>query len=134
MFTYEPYGSPKMRILYSGLLTIFLSACAYPGTIDDQIVRFEIEESMPRITRVFAEKENGEMIVRGEVRFPRTLSHGHFTGHIDIFVNLPDGQVLERHNVDVHRKPSPKTYGRAANFVERLPIHPVKGTIIRVDR
>ena len=120
------------------LFTVFaiVSACVqFTPTLSEQgIVRTEIQESKPvSITHATVYREDSMTVVRGEAAFPSWNSFGHFTGHIDLDIAFPNGNMIERRNVSLIRKRIPKTRGRRAFFVSRFSDDPPKGTIVRIS-
>jgi len=112
-----------------------VSACgSFPPTLVEQdIVRLEIEKTRPvwvSTTSVYREDDN--TVVRGEARYPMGTHFGIFSGHIDIDLTLPNGEVYKEQNVRLTRKRIPKRSGRKASFVSRFPVDPPKGTVVHV--
>ena len=112
-----------------------VSACGlFPPTLVEQdIVRLEIEETRPVwVSTASVYRDNDETVVRGEARYPMGTHFGFFSGHIDIDLMLPNGEVFKERNVRLTRKRIPKRSGRKATFVSRFPVDPPEGTVVHI--
>lgn len=130
---------PAMRVFQKVLFGIVIfstvSACARfsPSLIEQGIVQTEIGKSDSiRITRVTVYREDGMTVVRGEAAFPAWKPFGRFTGHIDIDIVAPEGDVLKKRSTSLIRKRRPRKRSQRAYFVSRFAIDPPKGTIVQV--
>ena len=128
-----------MRFAIKGLSMaapmLLISACTlFPPTLVEQgSVRIDIEKSEPvSVTRATAYRADGMTVVRGEARYPMGTHLGFFSGHIDIDLTLPNGEVFKERNVRLTRKRIPKRNGRKASFVSRFPVDPPKGTVVHI--
>tara|TARA_R110002110_G_scaffold106809_1_gene267600 strand:+ start:76 stop:501 length:426 start_codon:yes stop_codon:yes gene_type:complete len=114
----------------------FVSACgSFPPTLVEQdIVRLEIEKTQPVwVSTASVYREDDNTVVRGEARYPMGTHFGIFSGHIDIDLTLPNGEVFKEQNVRLTRKRIPKRSGRKASFVSRFPVNPSKGTVVHIE-
>tara|TARA_R110000868_G_scaffold107438_1_gene293991 strand:- start:14832 stop:15257 length:426 start_codon:yes stop_codon:yes gene_type:complete len=125
---------PRKLIALSTLGLV--SACGlFPPTLVEQdIVRLEIEKTQPIwVSTASVYMEDDKTVVRGEARYPMGAHFGFFSGHIDIDLTLPNGEVFKKRNVRLIRKRIPKRSGRRATFVSRFPLDPSKGTIVHIE-
>lgn len=114
----------------------FVSACGtFPPTLVEQdIVRLDIEKTLPvSVSTASVYMEDGKTVVWGEARYPMGTHFGFFSGHIDIDLTLPNGEVFQEENVRLTQKRIPKKSGRKAFFVSRFPVNPTRGTIIHIE-
>lgn len=112
-----------------------VSACGlFPPTLVEQdIVKLDIENTRPVwVSRASVYMEDDKTVVRGEARYPMGTHFGFFSGHIDIDLTLPNGEVFKERNVRLTRKRIPKRSGRKASFVSRFPVNPPRGTVVHI--
>tara|TARA_R110002072_G_scaffold17119_9_gene65604 strand:+ start:1214 stop:1639 length:426 start_codon:yes stop_codon:yes gene_type:complete len=112
-----------------------VSACGlFPPTLVEQdIVRLDIEKTRPVwVSTASVYIEDDKTVVRGEARYPMGAHFGFFSGHIDIDLTLPNGEVFKERNVRLTRKRIPKRSGRKASFVSRFPVNPPRGTVVHI--
>ncbi|RJR51752.1 MAG: hypothetical protein C4576_03095 [Desulfobacteraceae bacterium] len=118
-----------LALLASGLV---LGGCTYNRVQLAGGKTFSIErvESNPiYISWVYAEEKNEEMIIKGLLRTNSSNTHG--TGHIDVAVFGPGGELLGQTSTDYAQKEFRK-YRREARFETRFPLVPPDGSKIRV--
>lgn len=114
---------------------MLVSACTLfaPTLVEQGVVRMDVKESEPvSVKHATVYREDGMTVVQGEAAFPPWVAFGHFTGHIDIELDLPNGEVVKKQNVRLIRKRIPKKRGRRAYFISRFALNPSLGTIVHV--
>lgn len=124
-----------MKHMFAIVVGGSLSACALftPTLVDQRIVSLDLKKTAPvSIIGVMVYEDAGNMIVRGEAKYPISNRYGKFYGHVDVTVVEPDGRKFENHNVKVVPRRIPKTMGREAFFTTDFPIDPLRGTKVSI--
>jgi len=118
-------------LLGSGLI---LAGCGYNRVqlAGGKVFSIERVESGPiYISWVHAEEMNKEMIVSGLLRSHFTYTQG--TGHVDVAVIGPGGELLGQTSVHYDPKTIPTRFrGKESHFEARFPFIPPDGSRIRV--
>ena len=117
------------------LLAFGLSSTAFASTRIDLIKNDTLEiERLPsrgyRILRIFAYNDNNELVVTGRVKRLHSTYFG--TGHVDIAIISPGGEILNQVSTSytpryLRRKPS-----RGSRFEVRFPDVPQVGSTVRI--
>lgn len=118
-------------LLVSGLI---LTGCAYNRVHLGGGKTYDIERirSSPiYISWVYAEEENSEMIITGLLRSHFSSSQG--TGHVDVAVISPGGELLGQTSTDFAPKTIPSRSRRGGSrFEAHFPFLPPDGARIRL--
>ncbi|PKN29019.1 MAG: hypothetical protein CVU64_10330 [Deltaproteobacteria bacterium HGW-Deltaproteobacteria-21] len=121
----------SLILLCSGLIP---AGCTYNSVQLAGGKNFTIErvESSPiYVSWVYAEEKNKEMIVSGFLRSHFTHTQG--TGHVDVAVIAPGGELLGQTSVHYDPKTIPTRFrGKESHFEARFPFLPPDGSRIRV--
>jgi len=115
---------------------LFAGGCASPYVLDSQ-GNFYIERipsSWAYLSDITVDQEGQELVIKGAVSRLNDAFSG--TGHIDVAVVSPPGQVVSHASASYEPKILPKTPGarkhRASRFEIRLSAIPPKGSVIRL--
>ena len=120
-------------MIVSATMTGFSCASNRVNLLKDGNIKIErISSKDYEISHVDVYLDNGALVVQGNVE-----RHGHSgteTGHVDIAVVSPGGEVLDQISTLYKPRiiPARMIFRRKAYFTARLPMIPPKGSTVRV--
>jgi hypothetical protein len=125
-----------VRLLIWVTALLFAGGCASPYVLDPQ-GNFYIERipsSWAYLSDIIVDQDGETLVIKGAVRRRNDAFSG--TGHIDVAVVSPPGQVINQASAPYEPQILPKTPGarkhRASRFEIRLSAIPPKGSAIRL--
>jgi hypothetical protein len=111
----------------------FLVACSTSGPNDEKNVKVETESSgTVMFAHAKAYRDNGQLVVAGELEYLPWVKYGIFEGHVDVAVVGGSGVIVERNDIEPVMRHTPKTIGRRAWFIAKFQIAVPPETIVRI--
>jgi hypothetical protein len=118
---------------YRLALVMFLAACSTSGPNDERNVKVETESSgTVMFAHAKAYRDNGQLVVAGELEYPSWVKYGTFEGHVDVTVVGGRGVIVERNDIEPVMRHTPKTMGRRAWFIAKFQIAAPPEAVVRI--
>lgn len=125
----------SLRSLLLALTTTVLTGCVTPFRAPPEVahIKLDVADSpIVRVEKVWLERENGPLAVRGYV-LKRLEANDTTRTHLDVTLYAVDGRVLRSTVEHFEPRQIPRRYRRPDSASYRVPLDPLPAGTVRIE-